>query len=130
MTQNDRGLAFVGRLLMAIIFLIAGFGKLVGFTGTVGYFTKLGIPVPQAAAVVSILVELGGGILLILGYRLLIVAPIMAVFTIVAAFFAHAFWNVTDPAMHMAQMNNFLKNVAMAGGFLMVIVDAWRQRRP
>jgi putative oxidoreductase len=129
MGHDDRGLAFAGRLLMAIIFFIAGTGKLLGFAGTVGYFTKLGIPVPEVATVVSIVVELGGSILLLIGYRLVIVAAVMAVFTLLAALTAHQFWNATDPATHMAQMNNFLKNVAMIGGFLMVIVDARRKTR-
>jgi putative oxidoreductase len=122
--QNDRALSFVGRLLIATIFLIAGSGKVLGYTMTVGYFAKLGIPVPEAAAIISIIVELGGGILLLIGYRLMIVAPIMAVFTFCAAMAAHRFWGIEDPAMHMAQMNNFLKNVAMVGGFIMVFLDA------
>jgi putative oxidoreductase len=126
MAQNDRALAFVGRLLMAIIFLIAGAGKAMGFATTVGYFAKLGIPMPEVVTIVSIIVELGGGLALLAGFRLLIVAPIMAAFTFGAALIAHQFWNVTDPAMHMAQMNNFLKNVAMVGGFVMVFIDARR----
>jgi putative oxidoreductase len=128
MGHDDRGLAFAARLLMAIIFLVAGAGKALGFAGTVAYFAKLGIPVPEVATVVSIVIELGGSILLLVGYRPVIVAAVMAVFTLVAALTAHQFWNVADPAMRSGQMNNFLKNVAMVGGFLMVIVDARRRR--
>jgi putative oxidoreductase len=126
MAQNDRALAFVGRLLMAIIFLLAGTGKAMGFTMTVGYFAKLGIPMPEVVTVISIIIEIGGGLALLAGFHLLIVAPIMAVFTLCAALTAHQFWNVTDPAMHMAQMNNFLKNIAIIGGFVMVFIDARR----
>jgi putative oxidoreductase len=125
--NNDRYLAFAGRLLIAVIFLLAGFGKLMGYAGTVGYFGKLGIPFPEAVVALSILVELGGGILLVIGYRLVVVASVMAAFTFGAALIGHQFWNATDPTMHMQQMNNFLKNVAMVGGFLMVIVDARRR---
>jgi len=128
--NSDRALAFAGRFLMAIIFLLAGFGKATAYAGTVGYFAKLGVPMPEIVVALSILVELGGGILLLIGYRLQIVAPIMAAFTIGAALIGHRFWEASDPAVHMQQMNNFLKNVAMCGGFLMVLVDARRRRRP
>jgi putative oxidoreductase len=128
MKQNDRVLATFGRLLMAIIFLLAGVGKAMAFTGTVGFFTKLGIPFPEVVAAISIVVEVGGGLALLAGFQLVIVATIMGLFTIGAALIAHQFWNATDPAAHMAQMTNFLKNVAMAGGFVMVVVDARRNR--
>jgi putative oxidoreductase len=126
--RNDRGLAFFGRLLMAIIFLVAGSGKALGFASTVAFFGKLGIPMPEVATVVSIIVELGGGLALLAGFQLVIVSAVMGVFTIAAALFAHRFWDVADPMAHMQQMNNFLKNVAMSGGFVMVIVDALRTR--
>ena len=126
--NNDRYLAFAGRLLIAVIFLLSGFGKLMGYASTVGYFAKLGVPLPEVVVAISILVELGGGILLVIGYRLVIVASVMAAFTIGAALIGHRFWNATDPMVHMQQMIDFLKNIAMAGGFLMVIVDARRAR--
>ena len=127
--NNDRGLAFAGRFLMAIIFLLAGFGKAMGYAGAVGYFAKLGVPMPEIVVAISIVIELGGGILLLIGYRLQIVAPLMAAFTLGAALIGHRFWEASDPMIHMQQMNNFLKNIAMCGGFMMVLVDARRHRR-
>ena len=128
MNRNERGLALLGRSLIALIFLIAGLRKALVFTMTVGYFGKLGIPMPELVVPLSIIVEIGGAILLVLGYRLVIVATVMALFTLVAALTAHQFWAAADPLAYSAQLNNFLKNIAMIGGFVMVIVDARRGR--
>lgn len=125
MPSNDRALALVARVLIAVLFLVAGAGKATHFAATVAGFTKLGIPFPEIATAGSIVVELGGGILLIAGYRLVIVAAVMALFTLVAALIAHQFWNA-EGAAQMQQMNNFLKNISIVGAFLMVIVDARR----
>lgn len=129
MTRNDRGLAYVARGLIALLFLIAGMRKLLAFGMTVGYFAKLGIPMPEIVVVGSIVVEIGGAILLVIGYRPVIVASVMAAFTIGSALIAHQFWAVTDPQAYSAQLNNFLKNVSIVGAFLMIIVDARRSPR-
>ncbi len=128
MASNDRGLAYVARGLIALLFLIAGLRKLLAFGMTVGYFAKLGIPMPEVVVVVSILVEIGGSILIVIGYRPVIVASVMAAFTIGSALIAHQFWAVSDPQIYSAQLNNFLKNVSIVGAFLMIIVDARRSR--
>ena len=128
MNRNDRGLALMGRSLIALIFLIAGVRKALAFAMTVGYFGKLGIPMPELMVPLTIIIEIGGAILLVLGYRLVIVATVMALFTLGAALTAHQFWVATDPMVYSAQLNNFLKNIAMIGGFVMVIVDARRGR--
>ena len=71
----------------------------------------------------TIALEIGGGLLLVAGWRVKWVAGALALFTIATAFAAHAFWSA-DAAQFNAQLNNFLKNVAMAGGFLLLIVQA------
>lgn len=129
MTQNDRGIAFVARALLALIFLIAGLRKLLAYAMTVGYFGKLGIPMPEMVVALTILIEIGGAVLLVVGYKQTIVAAVLAAFTLGAALIAHQFWTVTDPQAYSGQLNNFLKNVAMVGGFLMVMVDGRRSRR-
>lgn len=129
MTQNDRGLAYVARGLIALLFLIAGLRKLLAFGMTVGYFAKLGIPMPEVVVVGSILLEIGGSILIVIGYRPVIVASVMAAFTLGSALIAHQFWAVADPQAYSAQLNNFLKNVSIVGAFLMIIVDARRSQR-
>ncbi|MBS0341143.1 MAG: DoxX family protein [Proteobacteria bacterium] len=122
--RNDAGtlpggdlLALVGRILMAYLFIPAGFGKLMGFAGTVGYITSVGMPVPTVAAIVAIIVELGAGIALLLGYKTRVVAIVLAVFTLVASFFFHAYWAAPE-AMKMVATLLFNKNIAVVGGLL------------
>ena len=59
----------LGRILLAVIFVISGYGKLTGFDGTVGYIGSKGLPMPQVLAGIAILIELGGGLALILGWK-------------------------------------------------------------
>ncbi len=110
--------ALVGRLLLAAIFITSGFGKITGFEGTVGYIASKGLPLPQVAAIIAIVAELGGGILLAIGYKARWAALVLAVFTLAAGFLFHDYWAV-DAAQKMGQQINFWKNIAMTGGFLM-----------
>ena len=57
-----------GRILIAAIFILSGFGKITGFNGTVGYIVSKGLPLPQVAALATIVVELGGGLMLVAGW--------------------------------------------------------------
>jgi putative oxidoreductase len=111
----------VGRILLAAIFLVAGIRKIMAFAGTVGYFTKLGFPAPEAMAVLAILVEVGGGALLILGWQTRRIAWLMIAFVVIATFMAHRFWQF-DAAQYANQMNHFLKNAAIVGGLLYAAV--------
>jgi putative oxidoreductase len=110
-------LALIGRILIAYLFIPAGIGKLMGFGGTVGYITSAGLPLPEVAAAVAIVIELGLGIALLLGFKTRWIAIVMAIFTVVTALFFHKYWAVPD-AMKMMQQINFNKNMAIAGGLL------------
>ena len=118
-TSLQDTLALVGRIMIAYLFIPAGFGKLMGFAGTVGYINSVGLPLPQVGAVIAIVVELGLGIALLLGYKTRIVAIVMALFTVAAALFFHKDWSAPD-AMKMMQTINFNKNIAIAGGLLAI----------
>jgi len=109
--------ALVGRILIAYLFIPAGFGKLMGFSGTVGYIASAGLPLPEVGAVIAIVVELGLGIALLLGFKTRFTAFVMALFTIAAALFFHKYWSAPD-AMKMMQTINFNKNIAIAGGLI------------
>lgn len=112
----------VGRILMALIFVMSGAGKIPGFEGTVGYIASKGLPFPALAAIAAIVVELGGGIALILGWKARWAAAAMLLFTVSAAVIFHNFWGVpADQAQN--QMIHFMKNISMAGGLLMVVVN-------
>ncbi|WP_295984018.1 DoxX family protein [uncultured Variovorax sp.] len=110
-------LALIGRILIAYLFIPAGIGKIMGFAGTVGYITSVGLPLPEVGAVIAIIVELGFGIALLLGFKTRLTAIVMAIFTVAAALFFHKYWSAPD-AMKMMQQINFNKNIAIAGGLL------------
>ena len=112
-------LALIGRILIAYLFIPAGFGKLMGFGGTVGYITSAGLPLPEVAAVIAIIIELGLGIALLLGFKTRWTAIVMAIFSVVTALFFHKYWSAPD-AMKMMQQINFNKNIAIAGGLLAI----------
>jgi len=114
--------SLASRLLLAFIFVMAGWGKLNGIDGTAGYMASAGIPLANVLIYLVILTELGGGILIAIGYQTRIVAFLMAGFTILSALIFH--FNFGD----QMQMINFMKNVAIAGGFLSLVANgagAW-----
>lgn len=111
----DKFLNLAARLLMAQIFIISGFGKLTGYAGTLGYFGKIGLPLPDVVLPLVILIELGGGLALLFGFKTRWVAAILALFSVGSALIAHA-----DFAQPMQQIN-FMKNLAMAGGLLLFV---------
>jgi len=115
-------LALAGRLLLALLFLPAGIGKLTGFAGTVGYISSVGLPMPQLAAVLALTVEILGGLALIAGFGTRLAALVLALFTLVASFFFHAFWSVPADQQFMQQLL-FFKNIAVVGGLL--TLAAW-----
>lgn len=110
-------LAVVGRALIALLFVPAGFGKLMGFAGTVGYIASAGLPLPQVGAVLAIIVELGFGLMFLVGFKTRISAIVLAVFTIAAAILFHNYWGMPADKAYVNQLM-FFKNVAIAGGLL------------
>ena len=111
--------ALLGRILLALIFITSGFGKITGFEGTVGYIASKGLPLPQLGAIIAIIVEVGGSILLVIGYKARWAALALAIFTLAAAIVFRNYWAV-EAAEKMGQQINFWKNISMAGGMLMV----------
>ena len=105
----------IGRVLLAAIFLLSGLGKLAAPEATIGYIAASGLPFAPLAMAVAVVAEVGGGLLLILGFRVRLVALALAAFSIVTGLaFHHA---VGD----QNQMIHLLKNFAMAGGLLQVV---------
>jgi putative oxidoreductase len=104
----------LGRLLMTAIFIQTGLNKLSASAGTIGYISSHGLPVPAVAYWVAVVVEVGGGIAILLGWQTRIIAAIMALFCLVTAF---AFHYVPGD---MNMMIHFMKNICMAGGCLVL----------
>ncbi len=118
--RNDFG-HLAGRILMAVIFVAAGIGKLTAFQGTVGYIASQGVPLPSLAAVATICLEIGGGMMLILGFKARWAAAALGLFTIVAGLIFHNFW-AASPDQFQNQLIHFQKNLAMAGGLLYLVL--------
>jgi putative oxidoreductase len=110
-------LLLVGRILLGLVFLVAGIRKVMAVAGTVGYLTKLGMPMPEVMVYVAMVVEIGGALMLILGWKARYAAWVLALFVLIATCYAHRFWEF-DAAQYANQMNHFLKNFAIIGGML------------
>jgi putative oxidoreductase len=110
-------LALIGRIVLAWFFVPAGFGKIMGFAGTVGYATSAGLPMPQVGVAIALAIELIGGLMLLVGFKTRWAALALAVFCVVAALFFHNYWAVAE-AQQMMQKLNFTKNLAIAAGLL------------
>ena len=111
--------ALVGRILLAAMFLMAGYGKIGGFAGTVGYISSVGLPAPQVLAAAAVVVELVGGALLLIGWKARWAALALAGFTVMASVLFHNYWAM-PAAQQMVQQLMFAKNIAVTGGLLMV----------
>ncbi len=116
-TPAQDSLALVGRILIALLFIPAGFGKLMGFAGTVGYISSVGLPLPQVGAAIAVIVELGLGLLLLAGFKTRPVALILALFTVATGVFFHNYWAMPADKAFVNQLM-FFKNIAIAGGLL------------
>jgi putative oxidoreductase len=112
-------LALVGRILLASLFVLSGWNKIVGFDGTVGYIASGGLPMPAVVAVLTIALELVGGLMLVVGLLTRPVALAIAGFTLLAAFLFHAYWSAPE-AGRMVQYLSFWKNISIAGGMLVL----------
>jgi putative oxidoreductase len=120
-------LALAGRILIAVIFVISGFGKIGGFEGVAGYIGSKGLPMPQVLAALTIALELGGGILLVLGFKTRWIAALFFLWLIPTTLIFHAFWGLDPKAAQQMQIH-FLKNVSIMGAMLMLVAfgpGAW-----
>lgn len=108
-------LSLLGRVLLALLFVPAGFGKIAGFAGTVAYIASKGVPLPEVAAAIAVVVELGLGLLLLVGLQTRWVALGMGLFTLVITFIFHNYWAFPEAQM-MIQKMAFFKNIAIVGG--------------
>jgi len=106
-------LKLIGRVLLSIIFIVAGWGKIAGFEGTALYVATA-LPFPEVITALVIIIELGGGLMLLLGWKTKFAAWTLAIFTLAAAGIFHS--NLADPM----QSGQFMKNLAIAGGMLYV----------
>ncbi|MFD1554532.1 DoxX family protein [Paraburkholderia silviterrae] len=117
---NDAAL-LVSRILLVTLFVIFGWSKLTGFSGTVDYMTHAGAPMPMISAVIAVVMEFVVGILLLVGFYTRPLAVLLAIYTIATALIGHRFWTMTGMDQYM-NMINFYKNVSIAGGLIALAV--------
>jgi putative oxidoreductase len=109
------------RILMMILFVMFGWAKLTGFSGTVAYMTSSGAPVPALSAIIAVVMELVVGLALVVGFYTRPLALLLALYTLGTAIIGHHFWNMTG-AEQYANMINFYKNISIIGGLLLLVV--------
>ncbi len=109
----------LARVLLALMFVLAGLSKFGNLAGTAGYIASNGLPMPMLLAVLTAAVEVVGGVLLIVGFQARIAALALALFTLLASILFHNFWAMPADQAFVQQLM-FMKNLAVAGGLLFV----------
>ncbi|AOK15008.1 hypothetical protein WT26_03010 [Burkholderia cepacia] len=112
-------LLLAARVLMMVLFILFGWQKLTGFSGTVAYMASTGAPSPELSAVIAVAVELVGGLLIAIGFYTRPLALLFAAYTVATAFIGHRYWAAHGMEQYMA-MINFYKNVSIIGGLLLL----------
>ena len=119
-TSTQNLVSLVGRALIALVFIPAGFSKIGGFADTAGYIASRGLPMAEVAAAIAIAIELGLGLMLLVGFKARWAALGIAIFTAVITPIFHNFWAM-PAAEQMMQQQAFFKNLAIVGGLLLVV---------
>lgn len=117
--QNDFA-ALIGRILLALLFVPSGFAGITGFSGTVGYITSQGVPLPEVAAAIRVLVELGAGLMILVGWKTRWAALAFIVYLIVITPIFHNFWSGPEAARGMNEIM-FMKNAGICGAFFLLL---------
>ncbi len=117
LTPFQNAILLLGRILVAVLFVPSGWGKLTGFSGTVAYIAKAGAPLPEVCAAIAIFAELILGLAFLVGFRTRWAALGLAIFVAVITPIFHHYWDVAATAVYMQKLN-FFKNYAITGGLL------------
>ena len=121
MHSLSKPLTLIARILLAAIFISAGFSKLFSFDGTVAYIASKGLPAPVVLAALTTALEILGGIAIVIGYKTRVAGLLLGGFTILAAFIFHNFWAVPADQAYIQNIM-FMKNLSMAGGLFLLTV--------
>ncbi len=110
----------IGRILIALIFLKSGFEKITGFSAVAGFMAKVGMPASEFLLVGSIVFEIAGGLMVLLGWHARWGALLLVIFMIPATLIFHNFWAV-EAAEYTNQVNHFMKNVSILGALVFIM---------
>lgn len=125
----------VGRGLIAVLFILAGWQKVQNWDSTTLYMAEHGISMIQPLLALAIVVEVGAGLGLLIGFRTRLLALVLFAFTLVVSFQLHDFWTIAEADVARAEAQLFAKNMAIAGGLLLLVglgpgrwsYDSWRE---
>lgn len=132
-TQLDtaqRLLRITGRALLGLYFIIPGISKITGWAAMSAYMTQHGVPLVPVLLAITIVLQVGGGACLAIGYRAGIMAFLLAGLTLLISLFMHDFWNTYEGGDSGHEMQNFIKNLAIMAGLLYVAGSEGRSPRP
>lgn len=118
--QLQRGLLVTGRSLLGLYFVVPGLAKIFQFSATGDYMAQHGVPAIPLLLVLTILVQVGGGVCLAIGYRAQLLALLLAGLTLLINLFMHDFWNVYEGTSQAHETQNFIKNLGIMAGLLVV----------
>ncbi|MEE4298885.1 MAG: DoxX family protein [Pseudomonadales bacterium] len=116
----ERALLLTGRALLGLYFLIPGITKVTGYAGTAEYMAAHGVPLIGVLLPLTIVLQIGGGLALIAGFRTRLVAFLFAGLTLVISVFMHDFWSMEAGMERQHELQNFIKNLAIMAGLLYV----------
>lgn len=108
-----------GRVLLALLFILSGYGKIGSFSPTAAYMASKQLPMPELLLVITIVIELLGGLMIAAGVYARLAAFVIFLWLLPTTFVFHAFW-AADAAQMQNQFNHFMKNVSIMGGLLLL----------
>ncbi len=120
LTSVQRILTIVGRGLLGLYFIVPGITKIVGWEQTTVYMQAHDVPLIPVWLGITIILQVGGGASLLLGYRAGLMAFLLAGLTLMINLFMHDFWNVTESVQQAHETQNFIKNLAIMAGLLYI----------
>lgn len=119
--QSRHLLLLIARIAIVLLFILFGYPKMLGFSGTVQYMASSGAPLPTLSAIVAIIMEVPAAILIVLGFFTRPLAVIFIFYTLGTAVIGHHYWDMSGDAV-VPNMINFYKNVSIAGAFLLLAI--------
>lgn len=118
MATAQRLLLITGRVLLGLYFIVPGLSKIAGFSDMSAYMAVHGVPLIPVLLVLTILLQVGGGACLAIGYRASVMAFLLAGLTLMISLFMHDFWNTYEGGDSAHETQNFIKNMAILAGLL------------
>ncbi len=116
----QRVLLITGRVLLGLYFIVPGITKITGWSAMSAYMAQHGVPLIPVLLALTVVLQIGGGACLAIGYRTGLMAFLLAGLTLVISLFMHDFWNVYEGVDQGHETQNFIKNLAIMAGLLYV----------